>query len=231
MGAGSDVFAVWGFVIANTVDSQVELNPILLAAMLGTTPERCQTAIDYLTAPDPRSRSKNDDGRRLIREGEFAYRVPNHAAYREIRHEDDRREYNRIKKAEQRARERVNTPVNDSQIKSALSAQADTEAKADTEPSSSAREELLSMVPNRRAWEAEMQMCLQGGRKFAITPEQVEDACREYLGNGASANPNLRYFRTYLERASKGTPASPTDQIAQMKEWAKRKDAEEAARG
>jgi hypothetical protein len=53
----------------------------------------------------------------LVREGEFAYRVPNFAAYRAIRNEEERREYNRIKKAEQREREKaqVKADVNDSQ--------------------------------------------------------------------------------------------------------------------
>lgn len=139
MGAGPEVFAVWGYVIANTHGSQVELNPRLLSAVIGTSPETIQRAIDYLCAPDPNSRSKVEDGKRLIREGEFAYRVPNFEAYRAVRDEEDRRAYNRRKQAESRARRRtVNTPVIDSQSrlpKSALSAktEADTETETDTE--------------------------------------------------------------------------------------------------
>lgn len=133
-GAGPDVFAVWGYVIANTYDSQVELNPKLLAASIGTTPERIVTAITFLCAPDSISRSKNDDGRRLIREGEFAYRVPNFAAYRAVQNEEQRREYNRIKKAEQREREQVNVKDRkfDSQEMSAQT-EAETETKTETE--------------------------------------------------------------------------------------------------
>ena len=37
-GAGSDVFAVWGYVIANAQDSRIELNPRMLASTLGSTP-------------------------------------------------------------------------------------------------------------------------------------------------------------------------------------------------
>lgn len=124
-GAGPDVFAVWAYVIANTVDSQVELNPNLIAALLGCTPDRARAAIEVLCAPDPNSRSKAEGGRRLVREGEFAYRVPNFAAYRSIRNEEDRRAYNREKKREQRARDKVNASVIDSQRKSTVSAQAE----------------------------------------------------------------------------------------------------------
>lgn len=130
-GAGSDVFAVWAYVIANTKDSQVEINPALLAGMLGSTPERVRGALDFLCAPDPNSRSKAEDGRRLVREGEFAYRVPNFTAYRSIRNEEERRAYNRQKKAESRQRQAdVKAPVIEM---SAVSAHTEAEAEADPE--------------------------------------------------------------------------------------------------
>jgi len=104
MGSGTDVFAVWGYVIANAQHSQIELNPKLLAAVLGSTPEAMQAAIDVLCAPDPNSRSVEHNGMRLLREGQFAYHVVNHEKYRALRNDDDRREYFRQKKAESRAR-------------------------------------------------------------------------------------------------------------------------------
>ena len=106
-GAGPDVFAVWGYTIANAVDSQVELNAAYLAPLIGTTVERVQAAIAYLCASDPRSRSKGEEGRRLVPEGEFAYRVPNHDRYRRLRDERDRREYMRTYQQARRARRRV----------------------------------------------------------------------------------------------------------------------------
>ena len=133
-GAGADVFAVWAYVIANTHDSQVELNPRLLAASIGMTADRAEVAIAYLAAPDTNSRSKVSEGRRLIREGEFAYHVPNFAAYRRVRNEEDRREYNRVKKAEERQRRAdVKTPVNDCQRLSSVSAKTETETEAEAE--------------------------------------------------------------------------------------------------
>ena len=123
-GAGTDVFAVWGYVIANAdASGVVELNPSLIAAVLGASPDRIKTAIDVLSSPDAASRSVNNQGRRLAHEGGYQYLVVNHAAYRSIRNEEERRAYNRDAKRRERAR-KVKPPVID---KSALSAYTDVE--------------------------------------------------------------------------------------------------------
>ncbi len=134
-GAGSDVFAVWGYVIAHTQKGQVELNPKLLSAIIGSPETNIRKAIEKLCKPDPLSRSKIEDGKRLIREGEYAYKVPTYFTYRRIRDEDDRRAYNRLKKAEQRARDKVNHSQGVSICESNMSAQAEAEAETETERS------------------------------------------------------------------------------------------------
>lgn len=108
MGIGSVVFAVWGYVIAymrpdETVGAQVELNPALLAVQIGDTEPNIQAAIDKLCAPDERSRTKEEDGRRLIKLGEFDYRVVNGPKYLAIRNEEERREANRLRQQQHRA--------------------------------------------------------------------------------------------------------------------------------
>ncbi len=113
-GSGPEIFAVWGYVIANANNSIVELNPQLLAAILGSTPEKIDSAIKFLCGPDPRSRNTEKEGRRLIKQGQFQYYVVSHEHYRAIRSEDERREYNRVKMRESRQRKR--TPVNDTSI-------------------------------------------------------------------------------------------------------------------
>ena len=152
-GAGPEVFAVWGYVIANTVNSTVELNPVMLAAVLGSTPEKVESAITFLCRPDPASRNKDREGARLVHENAFQYHVVSHALYRAIRNEDDRREYNRTKQAESRARRKKTKvskqPVIDSQSLSAMSAH--TEAEADTE----AKEQKHSPNPRKRVSEAQ----------------------------------------------------------------------------
>jgi len=111
VGSGALIFAVMGYVVANMVPdkkvgAQVELNPKLLAAILGEPESDVSKAIDFLCSPDPHSRSKEAEGRRLVKLGEFDYRVVNGAKYRAIRDEEQRRESNRISQALSRARKR-----------------------------------------------------------------------------------------------------------------------------
>lgn len=150
MAAGPDVFAVWGYVIAHAVDSRVELNPRLLAAVIGAPLEAIKRSIAFLCAPDEGSRSKDAEGCRLVKEGEFQYFIPTHAKYREITNEAERREYNRIKKQEERARKSdVKPNVIDSQELSAMSAhtEADTKAEAHTEAKKEKRGARGSRLP------------------------------------------------------------------------------------
>ena len=93
IGAGPVVFAVWGYAIANAIDGDVELNPKLLGLLLGCSEAEVRTSIEYLCAPDPDSRSKLEDGRRMLPRGSFAYFVVNHSAYRGLANEKERRAY------------------------------------------------------------------------------------------------------------------------------------------
>lgn len=109
VGSGSDVFAVWAYVISNmvpdgVVGAQVELNAKLLASAIGETEADMQKAIDFLCQPDPISRTPDEDGRRLVQLGPFDYRVVNGAKYMAIRNEEERRERNRQRQAEHRAK-------------------------------------------------------------------------------------------------------------------------------
>lgn len=105
-GAGVAVFAVWGYVISHARNGQVELNPRKLADTLGGTLEEIRAAVTFLMSPDPNSRFKDHEGRRLVKNGEFQYEMPSWQSYHLIRNEDDRREYNKLKQREYRARRR-----------------------------------------------------------------------------------------------------------------------------
>ena len=107
VGAGLNVFAVWNYAITKAKCGIVELNPKLMVAILGGTIKEVESAMAFLTKPDPESRSKEEEGRRLVREGQFQYRVVNWAAYQGIKNADDLREYNRIKQADYRARKKA----------------------------------------------------------------------------------------------------------------------------
>ena len=115
VGSGVYVFAVWGYVIANTIKGRVELNSTLLATILGCKKEQIIKAIEHLCSPDPKSRNKDNDGIRLIKEGEYQYFVTGYEKYHNILNEDERREYNKIKQQEYRKKTSVKEDVNDSQ--------------------------------------------------------------------------------------------------------------------
>jgi len=102
-GAGSDVFAVWGYVIANAQDSRIELNSKMLAATLGSSPEKIEDAIEYLCRPDPDSRNPEHEGRRLVREGQYQYLVVSHGIYRGLQDNNELRAYNRERQRAYRA--------------------------------------------------------------------------------------------------------------------------------
>lgn len=117
VGSGAIVFAVWGYVVANMKPARfkdrgsemiVELNTKILATVLGESVEDVESAIAKLCAPDPESRSTQDDGRRLIDEGAFLYRVVNGRKYAAVRDEQERKEQCRL--AMQRHRAKKNKP-------------------------------------------------------------------------------------------------------------------------
>jgi hypothetical protein len=115
VGAGVYVFAVWDYCITKNRSGIVELNPRLLAFVLdGDTDglkrseEHIEAAIEYLMRPDLESRSRESEGRRLVKEGTFQYRMVNWSAYDGLKSIAEQREYNRRKQAEYRAKKRGN---------------------------------------------------------------------------------------------------------------------------
>lgn len=122
MGKGSDVIAVWAFVIANACRGRVDLNPTDLAAAIGEPAEAMQQAIDFLCQPDPNSTCKEYGGCRLVREGQFQYFVPTHEKYRTIKTAEDLMEANRSRVAKWRAKQKGKTenPKSDQPVSSDL---------------------------------------------------------------------------------------------------------------
>jgi len=95
LGAGWPIFAVWNYAIAKAVKSYVELNPRLIALVIGCEEVPIGKAIEELQKPDPESRCQDHEGRRLVREGQFLYFIPSWEKYHRVRSEEDRREYQR----------------------------------------------------------------------------------------------------------------------------------------
>ena len=110
VGAGINVFAVWNYILARTHFGVVEINPKVVAFILGGTEKEVDAALRFLQQPDPNSRSKAEGGRRLIKEGQFQYRVVNWDLYQGIKSAEARRAYNR--EAQQKHRLKLKMPTN-----------------------------------------------------------------------------------------------------------------------
>ncbi len=107
VGKGSAFFAVWGYIISHfvpdrQVGAQVDLNPKVLAFVIGEKEEVVVGVIEDMCRPDAASRSQTEEGRKLVKIGTYSYRVVNGRYYRAIRNEEDRREYQRLKQREYR---------------------------------------------------------------------------------------------------------------------------------
>jgi hypothetical protein len=255
-GVGPTVFAVWGYVISHTKkDGFTELNPQLLGAVIGCPPEEIETAIEFLCSPDERSRSKDEDGRRMIREGEFDYRVVNYTSYRNILNEDERRAYNRLKKRESRARQKSKGQSLTVNEKSVVSAHTDeavavavekestttTTARARlreqlTPEGQSALDGLISASAQPEALIGECTMILAGERQIKPrpTPEGLSLALCDLVTNGQ--RPTARSIRTYTadamrhltEGVSTSRPGSTENAWDKAIENAKKREAKDA---
>lgn len=78
-----------------------------LAKRAGVTLSQCEAAIACLSSPDPYSRTKAHEGRR-IKEIDGGWALLNHAKYRALLSAEERKEYNRRKQAEYRSQKAVN---------------------------------------------------------------------------------------------------------------------------
>lgn len=95
--------------------------------------EDARLAIKTFLAPDPDSRTKGFEGRR-VDEIDGGWRLLNYEKYRELRSEDDRREQNRQAQARTREKKKAaSSKVSTRQHTSAESAQAEAEEEAEEE--------------------------------------------------------------------------------------------------
>jgi hypothetical protein len=105
-----------------------------LARRAGITIDECLAAINSFTSPDPYSRTKDRDGKRLA-EIDGGWTLLNHAKYRQLLSAEERREYNRRKQAERRERIKsgVSNNVKQCQEMSTMSTHTEAEAEAEAE--------------------------------------------------------------------------------------------------
>jgi len=107
-----------------------------LAKRAGVTIEQCEFALQCLRSPDPYSRTKDHEGRR-VRDIDGGWELLNHGKYRALLSAEERREYNRKKQAEYRLQRQKNVNDMSMTVNDNVSCQhiteAESEAEADTE--------------------------------------------------------------------------------------------------
>jgi len=95
-----------------------------LADFARVSVDECRAAIAKLEAPDPDSRTKVLDGRRIV-PVDGGWELVNHAKYREKMNKEERTQYLAIAQRRHRAKADLSTNVNTSQQKSSLSTHAE----------------------------------------------------------------------------------------------------------
>ncbi len=127
VGKGAEVFAVMGYIIANMRPRRiggredgkwrmvVEMNPKLLAFIIGAKEGEIAAAIDLLCAEDSESRTKDEGGRRLLKIGQFDYVVVNGRKYRGGRDPEIRRQQNRESQARFREKNKLSAAATNGQ--------------------------------------------------------------------------------------------------------------------
>lgn len=90
-------------------DGVVDMTAEAIARRTNVPLEQITAAIEFLAAPDPRSRTPHDEGRRLIPASlgrPWGWQIVNYHHYRAIRDEESRREYFREYRKKEREAKR-----------------------------------------------------------------------------------------------------------------------------
>jgi hypothetical protein len=199
IGAGPVAFALWPYIITNARPddgSLIDLNPELISAIIGCKPSEIQSAIDFLCAPDDRSRTPTSNGCRLIKRSPLTYFVVNLEQYRFLDDCDDRREYWRDQKEKQRKKrqgKRGNSKlVPDSSGTfpeksglSHLSPNADADADADANRSTKAEADKKTKRETRSLFvKPTIEQVLLNSSKIGLPDSEAHKFFSYYVSNG-----------------------------------------------
>lgn len=110
------MFAVWPYVIAHMRPNgdrtvfTVELNPDLIARVIGEKEADVEEVIRKCCEPDPRTRTHTKEGRKLVQIDSYLYEVVNGATYDRIKRTEDLKEQNRIRQARHYRKKKGKSP-------------------------------------------------------------------------------------------------------------------------
>ena len=173
-----------------------------LAARSGVTLSECEDALNCLMSPDHYSRTKDHEGRRIA-EIDGGWVLLNHAKYRALLSAEERREYNRRKQQEHRAKKSMT--VNDNkQCQHITEAEAEADTKETQKHSVAVAprsvsektksqvdqfEQFWSICPRKTAKGAARKAWLKAIK--TATPEQIIEGMKLYAKQVAGTEPQF----------------------------------------
>lgn len=101
------------------LEGVVDMTPEAIAARTRIPLDLVNRALTILASPDPRSRSPQEEGRRIVlidSHRDWGWRIVNYEHYRELRDEDARRSYFRDYMRDYRARKKAGGVINSKQM-------------------------------------------------------------------------------------------------------------------
>jgi len=136
-------------------DGCIDMTPEAIAGATGWPLDLISRGIDELAAPDPRSRTPDEEGRRIVlidKHRDWGWRITNYLKYRDKMRSAERREY--LRQAKQKERSRKSTNVNRSTEVNRSQPIADTDTEADKTRGAKAPvwQEVENL--NHEAWQA-----------------------------------------------------------------------------
>lgn len=195
----SDTCKVWVTLLAMAdADGYVTAAVPGLADRARLPLEVCEECLAILMAPDPYSRTPENDGRRLERSPE-GWLITNYRKYRETFTADQRRQYMADYMRKKRAADKLKTDVNDGESLPKL-----TDANVSTEVSmlvqAEAEAEAINLVP------AAPSPALEGGG-FTLTPANPESRFQDFVAAidtyWKSRNPDIPFSSRWDDSAGK----------------------------
>jgi hypothetical protein len=228
----SDTRVVWVTMLAEAdADGIIGASLPGLARVANVSLEAAQTAIDTFLAPDPYSRTPENDGRRIeVVDG--GWRLLNHKKYRDMRTPSQVAEAER--KAAYRARSKGGTvpecPGTAPEIQTEAEAEAYTETEATTPPTRAVLRGIAQMFPSPAAAFSMLVGMTNGmgspGMK-AIPVEVLAEAAGELKACGGDVTPHRykAFVKTVLSRSHppRAWPRKPTDKatrgVEALGEW------------
>ena len=185
-------------IILASPEGILDKTPESLAGTTGIPLPTILKAIEFLEAPDPQSRTPDNEGRRIVRISEdrsWGWMIVNHEKYRNMRDLEERREQNREAQQRRRllTRQQPSAMVSNGQQKSAYS---DTDSDTDTKSASALSS--AGAVPYGKF--------VQTYRSKCVPPmpdvKEINDARKKQIKTRWLEHPDAAFWSAYFEKAA-----------------------------